>query len=123
MLRILAFLYAVLFVAIGIFGFLPEYSKEGLLFGYFAFNPVHSTLSIIIGLIALFCSLSNRTASKLFFIVFGLAFVAYSAYGFYTGSELVFDMIANNKADNIFHLVIGLLSLYFGFAFKINKTA
>jgi hypothetical protein len=118
MLRVLAILYGIVFIAMGILGFLPDFTSQGLLFGYFLVNPMHNAIHLVTGLIAFFCGLSNNLACKIFFIVFGFVYLAAGGYGFYTGSGMLFDLIAINQADNIFHLIVGLVSLYFGFALK-----
>ncbi len=118
MLRFLAFLYAVLFIAAGIMGFLPNYLHDGLLFGYFSVNPVLNTLLLAIGVFAFFCFISNPMSCKVYFIIIGFVFLAAACYGFYSQSQLFFNLVANNRSNDIFYLVMGLLSLYFGFGVK-----
>lgn len=118
MLRTLAVLYGIAFIVLGILGFLPEFTPKGLLLGYLLVNPVHNVIHLATGIIALFCGLSNSLASKIFFIVFGVLYIAFAGYGFYEGQGMLFDLIAINPADNIFHAAVGLVSLYFGWSLK-----
>lgn len=118
MLKLLAVLFGLTFIVIGIIGFLPDFKTNDLLFGLFKVNPVHNLIHLGTGVIALLCGLGSRKSSKLFFILFGFIYLAIAIYGFYTGSEMMFDLIAVNQADNFLHLGIALVSLLFGFAFR-----
>ncbi len=122
MLRFLAIVFGLVFITIGILGFQKEFTPDGLLFGYFQVNPMHNVIHLATGLIALFCGVSNNAASKAFFVIFGLASLAFAGYGFYSGSEKLFDLIAVNKADNIALLVTGLVFIYIGFGLKAHKA-
>ena len=118
MLKILAILFGLVLIVVGILGFLPDFTPGGLLLGYFLVNPLHNVIHLVTGIIALICGLSSSLASKIFFILFGLIYLAFAIYGFYIGSGMMFDLIAINQADNILHLVIAIVTLYFGFFLK-----
>lgn len=118
MLKILAILFGLIFIIIGILGFLPEFKTDGLLFGYFMVNPMHNVVNLVTGIIALVCGLIGSLASKIFFILFGLIFLGAAIYGFYMGSGMILDLIAINQADNIFYLCVAAIWLYFGFFLK-----
>lgn len=115
MLKVLAILSGLVFIIIGILGFLPDYAPAGKLFGLFSVNLEHNIVHLATGVIALLCGFSSSTASKAFFIIFGLVYAAVAAAGFYFGEGLLFNTIAINTADNWLHTGIALVSLYFGF--------
>ena len=82
MLRFLAIIFGLAFICMGILGFQKDFTPNDLLFGYFLVNPLHNVIHLAIGLIALFCGLSNSTVCKTFFMIFGIAFLAFAGYGF-----------------------------------------
>jgi Domain of unknown function (DUF4383) len=114
MLKILAILFGLVLIVIGILGFLPDFTPGGKLFGYFLVNPLHNILHLLTGIVALVCGLTSGLASKVFFICFGLIYAAIAVLGFMMGQGQLFDLIAINQADNYLHAGIAILSLYFG---------
>lgn len=122
MLRFLALILGIALLVVGILGFQKDFTPNGLLFGYFLVNPIHNFIHLVTGLIAVFCGISNNTACKTFFIVFGIIYLAFAGYGFYTGPGMLFDLIAINQADNVLHLIIGLIFLWVGLALKAHKV-
>lgn len=118
MLRTLAIIFGVAFVTIGILGFLPDFTRGGLLFGMFKVNPMHNIFHIVSGVLALLAGVKNHGAAKTWFIVFGFIYAGLAALGFWQGSGDLLGMVANNDADNWLHAGVGGLSLYFGFFTK-----
>jgi Domain of unknown function (DUF4383) len=114
MLRFLAILFGVFLIVIGILGFLTGFSDNGLLFGYFLVNPVHNLIHLVSGIIAILCGLKSGSFSKVFFIIFGLLYLALGLYGFYLGKGMMFDLIAINQSDNFFHVILAVVLLYLG---------
>lgn len=119
MLKLLAILFGLIMIVIGILGFLPDFTPNGNLFGIFSVNPMHNMVHLVTGLAALVCGLSNAFASKVFFILFGLVYGAVAIMGFMHGDGLLYGM-AINQAGNWLHVAISLFSLYVGFFVK-NK--
>jgi hypothetical protein len=114
MLKVLAILFGILLLIVGIIGYIPEYTKDGHLFGLFAVNSFHNIVHIASGVIGILCGLSSSTAAKAFFIIFGLIYAAVAFLGFYYGEGLLFGWIMINTADNWLHVGIAAISLYFG---------
>lgn len=119
MLKLIAILFGLIMIVIGILGFLPDFTPNNLLFGIFEVNPMHNVVHLLTGLVAVVCGLSNATAAKTFFILFGLVYGAIAALGFIQGPGLLYGM-AINQADNWLHVGISLVSLYLGLFLK-NK--
>jgi len=118
MLRILAILFGVFFVIAGILGFIPDFTPQGKLLGIFAINPLHNIIHIATGILALLSGLSSSSASKFFFIFFGLAYAVVAGFGFYYGEGILFNTMPLNIADNLLNAGIAIVSLYIGFAFS-----
>lgn len=117
MLKLLAILFGLVMIVVGLLGFLPDFTPNNLLFGIFEVNPMHNVIHLLTGIVALLCGLSNSLASKIFFILFGLIYGAVAILGFTQGPGLLFGM-AINHADNWLHTAIALFSLYVGFFIK-----
>lgn len=115
MLRLLALLFGVVLIFIGVAGFLPQFMTDSLLFGYFQVDSLHNLFHLATGVLAIL-SAGSVGMSSLFFKLFGLIYVVLGAAGFYYQGDLT--MMQMNQADNILHIVIGVVALYFGFFVK-----
>jgi hypothetical protein len=111
-LRKLAVIFGVVFLIVGLSGYVPFLMKSGSLLGVFEFSHMHSIVLVVSGVIAL---LAARDAghARWFFKIFGVLFTAAAVVGFMRSGDLYF--MHTNMADNGLHLVIGLLALFFGF--------
>jgi hypothetical protein len=89
-----------------------------MLFGYFMVDTMHNIIHIASGVIAIMAATSDRYA-RLYFQVFGLVYVAVAVWGFWTGGDLY--MMQVNLADNILHIVIGVVALLLGFSPRSEK--
>lgn len=115
-LKLLAVLFGIGFLAAGIGAFVPAWTPDGYLFGIFHVNTMHNVVHIVTGVIALLAAFKNY--AKLFFQVFGVVYAVVTVWGFWTGDVLGMHM---NTADNILHLVIAVIALYLGFLFSKAK--
>jgi len=118
MLRTFAILFGIGLIVIGILGFLPDFAPGGLLFNTFKVNPMLNILHLVSGIIALLSGMSNRSASKLYFIFFGLTYAALGILGFMGGDAILLKTFVNNNANSWLHTGIGVVSLYLGTFFK-----
>ena len=123
MIKAIAIIYGLVFVALGILGFLPQFTQNEMLFGMFQVNLVHNVIHLATGVIALWVGFSNASACRIFFQVFGILYLLVSALGFYYGNQMLLGMIANNTADSWLHLLIAVVTLYFGFGIKLKNPA
>ncbi|MGA8165520.1 MAG: DUF4383 domain-containing protein [Waddliaceae bacterium] len=118
MLRTLAILFGIVFIIVGVLGFLPTFVINGKLFDLFQINFEHNILHLVSGVLALLCGLSSGFASKMFFIIFGVVYAFLAFLGFIQGEGMLFEMIAINPADNWFNAGVAALSLLIGFGLK-----
>ena len=114
MTRILAILFGIAFIFIGVAGFVPDFTPDGLLFGYFTPHPMHNIVHIVTGVIAIMCATSYNLA-RLYFQIFGVIYMALAVWGFWSNGDLY--MMRVTLEDNILHVVIGLVALLIGFGF------
>jgi hypothetical protein len=112
----LAKLFGVVFILIGILGFVPGITSNGHLLGIFEVDALHNIIHLATGLIALWaaCSLAH---ARLFFKIFGVVYALVTVLGFTMDGD-VLGLIHTNGADNVLHLVIALVALYAGFVAK-----
>jgi hypothetical protein len=109
----LAKLFGIVFILIGILGFVPGITTDGHLLGVFEVDTLHNVIHLLTGILAWFAaaSLSN---SKLFFKVFGVVYLLVTILGFTQGGSIL-GLFMTNMADNILHLVITGVALWAGF--------
>jgi hypothetical protein len=118
MLRTWGILFGLAFLLIGILGFVPAASPNGLLLGIFHVNLIHNVIHLITGAIALWTGLQGTVATRYFFQYFGIIYAIVTVLGFIYGEKDILGLIANNAADNWLHLIIAAVSLYLGFLHK-----
>ncbi len=103
-----------IFLVIGILGFVPAIEPEHLLFGIFMVNPAHNIIHLLSGVVLLGAGLSNRwelarRATLAFAAIYGIVTIL----GFVLPNHVVFGM-PMNMADNVLHLAITASALLFG---------
>jgi hypothetical protein len=64
--------FGVVFLAIGILGFVPGIATDDMLLGIFMVNKAHSIVHITSGAIFLVASMSGGGAARLWFQLFGV---------------------------------------------------
>lgn len=124
MLRKAATVFGVVFVLIGLLGFVPPLAPanaEGhrLLLGLFEVDAIHNLVHLASGVAALIAA-SRADWSRLYFQVFGVVYALVTLWGFLIGSP-VLGFIHVNTMDNILHLLIAAAALYLGFGYRDNS--
>lgn len=112
----IAIIFGIVLLIVGILGFIPGITSNGLLLGLFAVNTFHNLVHIITGIIGLLAATQEKYA-KLFFQIFGVIYLILGVLGFFMMNQLMMG-IQMTMANNILHLVIGLIAVYLGFFFK-----
>lgn len=115
MLRGMAYVFAVIFIAIGVAGFLDMTMQDGKLLGIFAVNNAHNLVHIGAGVLAGIAGYLGASWSRIYFQVFGIVYLGLAAAGVYHGEGMLFGYIANNFSDVALHAVVGVAALYLGF--------
>jgi hypothetical protein len=114
----LSLLFGVVFLAIGILGFVPGITREEHLLGIFHVNAAHNVVHILTGVIALLSGFAGEHAATLFFRIFGVVYGLVAALGFVYGDRPILGLISNNMADTWLHMAIAVVSLLLGFAVR-----
>lgn len=124
MLKKASLAFGVVFVLIGLLGFVPAFvtSSEGgtgLLLGIFEVNALHNVIHLASGLVALAAS-TQVAWSRLYFQVFGVVYALVTVLGLI--SSPILGLLPVNLADNLLHIVIAGVALYLGFVYKEHEA-
>jgi hypothetical protein len=113
MAKSLGMLFGIVFLAVGILGFVPGITKDDMLLGIFMVNKAHSIVHIASGLVFLFASMAG--GASLWFKIFGLVYAVVAVLGFMNPNGMLLGMISNNPADTWLHVVLAAAMLLIGF--------
>ncbi len=118
MLKKIGLAFGVIFVLVGLAGYVPALTPDGKLLGMFAVNGPHNLVHLATGVIALAIALGSPANLSLFFKVFGVVYALVAVLGFFSGDQPLLEVIAHNTADLWLHVVIAAVSLWIGFGMK-----
>jgi hypothetical protein len=100
----------VVYVAIGVLGFVPGITSNGLLLGIFAVNTVHNIAHLALGAVLIWGGMSasyvivNKALAVVFAVLVVASFVA-----------PILEQLPLNPPDTILHLASMILTGYIGF--------
>ena len=114
-------LFGIVFLAVGILGFVPGITKDDMLLGIFMVNKMHSIVHIASGVVFLLASMVGAGAASLWFKIFGLVYAVVAILGFMNPNGMLLGMMSNNPADTWLHVVLAAAMLLIGFA--VPKSA
>src|SRR5256885_1766785 len=125
MVKSMAVLFGIVFLVVGILGFVPAVTKDQMLLGIFHVNTAHNCVHLLSGVAALFCGMAGVGASRMYFRIFGLVYAAVAIMGFmHMGQDtMLLGMVSNNDATTYLHVVIAAVSLILGFMPAKVETA
>jgi hypothetical protein len=115
MLKKLSIVFGIVFLAVGILGFVPGVTNDQHeLLGIFQVSALHNWIHILSGIAALLAAKSDDYA-QLYFRIFGSVYALVAIVGFIQG-DTVLGLIDVNMADNLLHtgLAIAILGIGFG---------
>jgi hypothetical protein len=117
-----AMVFGVVFLAVGILGFIPAVAPNGMLLGIFHVNAAHNAVHLLSGAVALACGFAGTGAARLYFRIFGAVYGLVAVLGFIQGDTHLLGLISNNTADTWLHVAISVVSLGLGFGIR-NEIA
>ncbi len=122
-----AYVFAAVFLLVGILGFVPAFTPKDdmgmpLLLGLFMVGAIHNIIHLASGVAALLAARSSEAYASLYFKVFGVVYAVVTIVGF-VQKDTVLGLIHVNLADNLLHLAIAAATLALGFALKPKVTA
>lgn len=120
MVKTAALLFGVVFLVVGILGFVPAATSGmpdmPMLLGIFHVNFAHNIVHLASGAVFLLCGMAGAGASSTFFKIFGIVYALVAVLGFMKGDGLLLGMISNNTADTYLHTGLAVVMLLLGFA-------
>ena len=122
MVKSAAILFGIVFLAVGILGFVPAATPPmadgngGMLLNLFHVNLAHNMVHIASGVVFLLCGMAGAGPSRTFFKIFGIVYALVAILGFVQGDANLLGMVANNRADVWLHVALAVVMLYLGFA-------
>jgi len=123
MIRTAALLFGIVFLLIGILGFVPAATPDnGMLLGMFHVNTAHNIVHLASGVVFLLCGMAGVGRSRTFFQIFGIIYAVVAVLGFYYGDDALLGIISNNTADTWLHVVLAVVMLFLGFGASGRKA-
>jgi hypothetical protein len=122
MLKTAAIIFGIVFLLVGVLGFVPGITTGQMLLGIFHVNAVHNIVHLLSGAVALITGLTSTAAARMYFRVFGIIYALVAILGFFTGDGLLLGLISNNMADTWLHVLIAIVALALGFAVHDTST-
>ncbi len=116
MAKTIAIVFGIVFVLVGLLGFVPNPIVGGT--GLFVTDTLHNLVHLIIGIVLLIVAYSAPAKSALWLKIFGIVYLLLVVLGFLLipgGGELL-GIVTMNTADHWLHVVLGVVLLVFGFA-------
>jgi hypothetical protein len=120
MVKTLGMLFGIVFLAVGVLGFVPGVTSVvngmPMLLGIFHVNTAHNLVHIVSGAIFLFAAMSGAGAARLWFQIFGVIYAIVAVLGFTNPAGPLLGMISNNPPVTYLHVVLAAAMLLIGFA-------
>lgn len=127
MVKSLAILFGIVFLAVGILGFVPAATHDmngmPMLLGIFHVNFAHNLVHLASGAVFLLCGLAGAGSSRMFFRIFGIVYALVAVLGFMKGDGMLLGLISNNMADTWLHVGLAAVMLFVGFGPVGGNTA
>ncbi|PYJ90738.1 MAG: hypothetical protein DME20_08380 [Verrucomicrobia bacterium] len=124
MVKSAAILFGVVFLLIGILGYVPAATPaNGMLLRIFHVNTAHNIVHLASGVVFLLCGIAGAGPSQTFFKIFGIIYGLVAVLGFYYGDNALLGIVANNTADTWLHVVLAVVMLFLGFGASGSKAA
>lgn len=122
MVKTAAILFGIVFLAVGILGFVPGATTNvdgmPMLLGIFHVNTAHNFVHLASGVVFLLCGMAGAGPSRTFFRIFGLIYALVAVLGFMNPNGPLLGMISNNPATTWLHVVLAAAMLFLGFVVK-----
>lgn len=117
MVQKLAWVFGIVLLGVGVLGYVPGVTTDGMLLGLFEVDGLHNVIHVLSGLVAIVAAWTSASNARLYFKVFGVVYALVTVLGFIQGGSIL-GLFVVNMADNVLHLVIAAAALYIGFGMK-----
>jgi hypothetical protein len=117
-LKTFAFVFGIIFLFIGIAGFIPAVTVDNQLFGLFHTNVWLSSLHILTGTIAAIAASFGTQPAQIFFQIAGIVYTLLALLGFIYEDEKILGLFASNSQVAWFHVITATIALIAGYGAK-----
>jgi hypothetical protein len=121
--RTFALVVGIVFILIGILGFIPALVPGGALLGIFGVNAIHSIVHLLIGILGIAAVYTGR--ARLYNQVIGIVYLLLGVLGFIPAlvpNGMLLGLVDINLADNFLHLVVGAAMALVGFFVPAGRS-
>ena len=115
--------FGIVFLLIGILGFVPGVAPDEMLFKIFHVNAAHNVVHIVSGIIFLLAAAAGAGAARTWFQIFGISYAIVVIWGFAVGTGNTLWVVSNNPADTWLRVVLAVMMLFVGFSASGSKAA
>ncbi|WP_345751666.1 DUF4383 domain-containing protein [Microbacterium rhizophilus] len=127
-LQVTALVYSIVFVLIGIGGFIPGltsgveslelagHSSEAMLFGVFQVSILHNVVHLVLGAVGL-AAAGTFGRSRAYLILGGAVYALLWLYGLFVPHDHDANIVPLNAADNWLHLALAITMVGLGLLF------
>lgn len=135
MIRTVARIYGIVFLLVGILGFVPALQQPAdgphvligttvNLLGLFPVNSVHDIVHILIGLGGLLAA-GSFGAARSYFRTVAVLYIVLVIFGIFPATNTLFGLAPLNGLDIGLHAVTGIIAAYFGWGVRgeVDATA
>ena len=127
MLKKLSILVGVVFLLVGVLGFVPGITSthadgSKYLLGLFEVGGIHNLIHLLSGAAAVFAGYTSEKYARMYFLGFGTVYALVTVIGFIQG-DTVLGIFHVNTADNFLHLALAVVILGIGLTVKPRDTA
>jgi Domain of unknown function (DUF4383) len=122
--RTVALLVGIVFVLVGVLGFIPALVPGGALLGIFGVNALHSIVHVLFGVLGIAAAYTGM--SRMYNRVIGVVYLALAVLGFIPALVIngnLLGLVSINLADNFLHLVVGGVLVIVGFFVADRATS
>jgi hypothetical protein len=122
--KTIALVFGIVFLLIGVLGFVPALTPGGALLGLFMVNGLHSIVHLLFGVLGIAAALMGM--ERLYNRAAGVIYLLLGVLGLIPAlvpNGLLLGLVMINPADNVLHLVIGAVLAYVGFAVQTRRSA
>jgi len=121
MVQKLAWVFGIVFVVVGVLGFVPGITSNNMLLGIFEVDVMHNIVHLLSGIAAIGVAMGSGVYARLYFKVFGVVYALVAVFGLAMGGSVLGMMM--NMSDHLLHVAIAAAALWIGFGMKESSSA
>ncbi len=113
--RAFAYIIGIIFLIIGVAGFVPNLVVAEHLAVVFHVNTSLNSLHVVSGILAIIAGFSSRVILRIYYQIFGVLYAILALLGFIYGQRDILGFLASNSPDTWFHVIVAITCLILGY--------